>query len=82
MGLAQVHIDAVASPTAFSDQGRLAGGADADAYAGGVGDTPARAVVAADGAFALVDAAEGDGFALPAVKIKDSVGFCNCLPAF
>jgi hypothetical protein len=41
----------------------------------------ADAVVAADGAFDLVDAAEGDGFPLPAVKAKDAVGFRDHLPA-
>ena len=81
MGLSRVGVDAVAGAAALADQGRLAGGADADAHTGGVGDTPARSVVAADGAFDLVDAAEGDGFPLPAVKAKDAIGFRDHLPA-
>ena len=80
MGLAQVDVDAVAGTAALADQGWLAGAADADAHPGGVGHPPARPVVAADGAFTLVDAAEGDGFPLPAVKAKDAVGLSDHLP--
>jgi hypothetical protein len=81
MGLAQVGVDAMAGAAALADQLGTAALADGDANAGGVGDAPARATITADGALTLVDAAEGDGFALPAVKAKDAIGFCDHLPA-
>jgi hypothetical protein len=84
MGLAQVGVDAVAGAAALADQRGTAALADGDAHPGCVGDAPARLLVPArasgtDEAFALVDAAEGDGFALPAIKAKDPVGFCDQL---
>ena len=81
MGLAQVGVDAVAGAAALADQLGTAALTHGDAHPGGVGDSPAGALVPADGSFALVDAAEGDGFALPAVKAKDPVCFRDHLPA-
>ena len=80
MGLTKVRVDAVAGAGALSDQGRHASGCDGDAYAGGVCDTPAGTVAAAQGSLPLRDALHGNGFALPAVKAKDSVGLGNRLP--
>ena len=74
MGLAQVGVDAVAGAAAFPDHLP-----DADANAGGVGDTPAGSVAAAQGALAFGDALHGNGFALPGVKAKDPVGLGNRL---
>jgi len=80
MGLAQVHVDAVPSTAALADQGRQTTGGDGDANAGGVSDAPARLLLSADCAFALGDAADRDGLALPAIEAKDAVGFCDHLP--
>jgi len=80
MGLAQVHIDAVASAAALADEGRQATGGYGDAHAGGVGDAPARLLVPPDGAFGLGDAADGDGLPLPAIEAKDAVRFRDHLP--
>jgi hypothetical protein len=75
VGLAQVGVDAVAGTAAFSDDIP-----DTDTNASGVSDTPAGTAAAAQGALPLRDALHGNGFALPAVKAKDAVGFCDRLP--
>jgi len=85
MGLAQVHVDAVAGTAALTDQGCQATGGDGDADAGGVGDAPTGLLVSArasgtDQAFGLGDAADGHGLALPAIEAKDAVGFRDHLP--
>jgi hypothetical protein len=80
MGLAQVGVDAVAGASAFPNQGRKASGCDGDAYASGVGDTSAGLLISADGSFCLGNTADGDGLALPAIKTKDAVCFCDQLP--
>jgi hypothetical protein len=85
MGLAEVHVDAVAGAAALADEGRQATGGDSDTHTGGVGDAPARLLVSArasgtDQAFGLGDAADGDGLALPAIETKDPVGFRDHLP--
>ena len=82
MGLAEVHVDAMAGAASLPEQRRPASGRDGDANAGCVGDTPARLLVPAYGAFGLGDAADGDGLALPAVKAKDPVCLRDDLPAF
>ena len=74
MGLAQVHVDAVAGTAALAHQRRQASGSDGDAHPGGVGDTPTGLLIPADRAFGLGDAADGDGLPLPAVETKDAVG--------
>jgi len=81
MGLAQVHVDAMAGTAALANQGCQPTGGDGDAHTGGVGDAPARLLVPADGAFGLGDAAHGDGLALPAVKTKNPVGLGDGEPA-
>ena len=85
MGLAQVGVDAMAGASALPNQWSHASGCDGDAYAGGVGDTPAGLLVPAcasgtDGSFCLGNAADGDGLALPAIETKDAVRFRNYLP--
>ncbi len=55
--------------------------ANADADEGGVGDAPVDEVAAAEGTLALTKELYGDGFALPAIRAKDAVGFCNGLPS-
>jgi hypothetical protein len=82
MGLAQIHVDAVAGAASLSDQGRPATGSDGDANAGGVSDAPAGLLLSTDRALGLSNAADGDGLALPAVKAKDAVRFRDDLPAF
>ena len=82
MGLAQVHIDPMASTAALPSQGRQATGGNGDTHAGGVGDTPAGILVPTDRSFRLSDAADGDGLALPAVNAKDPVRLRDDLPAF
>ena len=47
-----------------------------------LGDTPAGLLVPADRAYALGNAAEGDGLVLPAVKAKDPVRLRDDLPTF
>ena len=80
MGLAQIHVDAVAGAASLPDQRRPAPGRDGDANAGGVGDSPAGLLVPANGSFGLGNAADGDGLALPAVKAKDPVCLRDDLP--
>ena len=80
MGLPQIHVDAVAGTTAFTDQGRQPTSGDGDADAGGVGDAPTGLLISADQPLGLGDAADGDGLALPAVETKDAVGFRDHLP--
>jgi hypothetical protein len=85
MGLAQVHVDAVAGTAARANQGCQTTGGDGDAHTGGVSDAPARLLVPArvsgtDQSFGLGDAADGDGLPLPAVETKDAVGFRDRLP--
>ena len=82
MGLAQVHVDAMASASAFPNQWRHASGCDGDTYSGGVGDAPAGLLLSADGSFCLGNAADVDGLALPAIETKDAVGFRDYLPTF
>lgn len=82
VGLAQVDVDAVAGATALADHRGGSAGGDGDADAGGVGDAPAGPLVPADRPFGLADAAEGDGFPLPAVKAKDAIGLSDHLPPF
>ena len=87
MGLAQIHVNAVASAAPLADQRHLASGGDGDAHAGGVGDAPARLLVPArasgtDQSFGLGDAADGDRLALPTIEAKDAVRFRDHLPAF
>ena len=74
MGLAQIHVDAVAGAASLSDQRRPATGSNGDANPGGVGDTPAGLLLPTDRALTLGHAADGDGLALPAVKAKDPIG--------
>jgi hypothetical protein len=80
MGLAQVHINTVASTAALPNQGRQTTGSDGDAHTGGVGDAPAGLLLSADRAFGLGDAADGDGLPLPAIETKDAVRFRDHLP--
>jgi hypothetical protein len=85
MGLAQIHVNAVASAAPLADQRHQTAGRDRDAHAGGVGDTPARLLVPArasgtDQSFGLGDTADGDGLALPAIEAKDAVRFRDHLP--
>ena len=80
MGLAQIHVDAVAGTAALPNQGHQAAGRDRDAHTGGVGDAPARLLIASDEAFGLGDAADGGGLALPAIEAKDAVRFRDHLP--
>ena len=82
MSLAQIHVDAMASTAAFTDQGQQPPGVDGDAHAGGVSDTPARFLVPADRTLSLGYAAHGNGVALPAVKAKDAVGLSDHHPTF
>ena len=80
MGLAQIHVNAVASAAPLADQRNQATGRDSDAHAGGVGDTSARLLVPANQPFALGDTADGDRLPLPAIKAKDAVRFRDHLP--
>ena len=80
MGLAQIHVDAVAGTGALADQGRKASCCDGDTDAGGVGDAPAGFLISADGSLCLGNAANGDGLALPAIETKDAVCFRDYLP--
>ena len=56
MGLAQIHVDAVAGTAALPNQGRQTSGGDGDAHAGGVGDAPAGLLLPADEPLGLADA--------------------------
>jgi len=80
MGLAQVHVDAVAGTASLTDQGRQATSDHGDSDTGGVGHTPAGLLLPADLTFGLGDASHGDGLPLPAVKTKDAVGFRHRKP--
>ena len=80
MGLAQVDVDAVASASAFPNQGRKTSGCDGDTYAGCVGDAPTRLLVPTNQSLSLCNAADGDGLALPAIETKDAVCFRDYLP--
>ena len=82
MGLAQIHVDAVAGAASLPDQRSPSPGSDGDAHAGGVRDTPAGLLLPTDGPFGLGNAADGDGLALPAVKAKDADRLRDDLPAF
>jgi len=82
MGVAQIHVDAVAGTAALANQRREATGGDGDAHASGVGDAPAGLLIPADCSFRLGNAADGDGLPLPAVEAKDAVGLGDHLPAF
>ena len=73
MGLPQIHVDAVAGTTAFTDQGRQPTSGDGDADAGGVGDAPTGLLISADGSFGLGDTADGNRLPLPAIEAKDAV---------
>ena len=89
MGLAQVHIDAVASAAPFADQGRRARNRHCDPHPGDVGDTPAVALwwigglarFTADAAFGLGDTLQRHRLALPAIEAKDAVGLGDRHPA-
>ena len=82
MGLAQIHVNAVAGTTPLADQGHQATGRDSDADAGGVGDAPAWLLVPADRPFGLGDAADRDRLPLPAVETKDAVCLSHGEPPF
>ena len=82
MGLAQIHVDAMACTAAFTDHCCEPACGDGDTDSGGVGDTPAGLLVPTDRAFGLVDAAHGDRLTLPAIKAKDAVGLSDRDPTF
>jgi hypothetical protein len=71
MGLAQIHVDAVAGTAALPNQGHQAAGRDRDAHAGGVGDAPARLLIASDEAFGLGDTVDSDGLALTELFLEE-----------
>ena len=80
MGQALIQIDAMAGARALADQGAVTGG-DGDPHPGDVGDAPAAFAITPHRPFVFSNAAADQGGALPAVKTKDPVGFCNHLPA-
>jgi len=80
MGLAQIHVNAVAGTASLTNQGREATGVDGDAHPCGVGDVPAVLLLPTDQLLGLGHAANGDGLPLLAIETKDAVGFREHLP--
>ena len=71
---------AVAGIGALADERRQASGGHGDADASDGGDTSTALLLSRDGAFALGDAADRDGVALPTVEAKDALGLGDELP--